>query len=561
MRRLSIKGRLLIVFALIAFTQVIVAVIALRGVSLSNDDLAEVYQERLVPVSQLARINDLMHVSIEQLTIAVIARPSPSNVQKYIDRVEANLATIDGLIEDYAKHVASDEDRQFLAEWTSHRDMLIGKGIKPAIAALEAQQFDDAEDTVLGVAVKQFATVQQLFDTIVASELKGAQRTRQAAADRHNITRYLTTGAILSALGLCAIMSLYVRRSVAGPLAAMTSAMKQLASGHLDIAIPASGRRDEIGLMAEAVVVFRDGMLDARLLETEQSAEQVRKEQRQIAIGRHIASFEGRVMASLDGLSAAATEMRATSRSMSATAEETNVQASAVASAAEQTSANVQTVSLATEQLTSSIAEIGQQVCHSTTIAGQAVDEAGHTNTIIQGLSQAAQRIGTVVKLITTVAEQTNLLALNATIEAARAGVAGKGFAVVAAEVKSLAGQTARATVEIAAEVVAIQDATGEAVKAIQNVSGTIGAINQIATTIASAVEQQGAATRNIARNVEDAARGTEDVSSNIIGVNQASAETGTAANQVLTSAEMLGRQAETLRADVDKFLADIRAA
>jgi methyl-accepting chemotaxis protein len=140
MRGLSIKGRLLIVFALIAFTQVIVAVIALRGVGLSSDDLAQVYQERLVPVSQLARINDLMHVSIEQLTIAVIARPSPSNVQKYIDRVESNLAEIDGLIEDYAKHVASDEDRRFLAEWTTHRDMLIGKGIKPAIAALKAQQ-------------------------------------------------------------------------------------------------------------------------------------------------------------------------------------------------------------------------------------------------------------------------------------------------------------------------------------------------------------------------------------------------------------------------------------
>jgi len=179
----------------------------------------------------------------------------------------------------------------------------------------------------------------------------------------------------------------------------------------------------------------------------------------------------------------------------------------------------------------------------------------------VQGLSAAAQKIGDVVKLISDIASQTNLLALNATIEAARAGEAGKGFAVVASEVKGLANQTAKATEEISAQVAAMQGATSEAVTAIQGIGGTIGTINEIATTIAAAVEEQGAATQEIARNVQGAAEGTHQVSANIVGVNQAAAETGAAADQVLTSAEELGRQAETLRADIDSFLAEIRAA
>jgi methyl-accepting chemotaxis protein len=200
-------------------------------------------------------------------------------------------------------------------------------------------------------------------------------------------------------------------------------------------------------------------------------------------------------------------------------------------------------------------------VSESTKITGKAVNEATRTNGMVEGLSAAAQKIGDVVKLISDIASQTNLLALNATIEAARAGEAGKGFAVVASEVKSLANQTAKATEEIAAQVAAMQDATSDAVTAIQSIGGTIGSINEIATTIASAVEEQGAATQEIARNVQEAAQGTGQVSSSIVGVNQAASETGAASSLVLASADELGRQAESLRGDVDKFLADIRAA
>ena len=561
MRSLSIKAKMLAVFALIAFAMAVVAMIALRGVNLLNDDLSELYQERLVPVSQLARINELMHTSVEQLTIAVIARPSPQNVQKYIDRVEANLAEVNSLAKKYTQHVVSDEDKKRLGEWNALRDALVEKAIKPAIADLKSQVFNDAEDTVLGVAVKQFAKVQQLFDTIIANELKSAERTRAAADSRYSLIRYLMIGAVLFALGLGGAMALYVNRGITGPLAGMTSAMKQLASGDLGIAIPAIGRHDEIGHMAEAVGVFKEGMIDARRLETEQKAEQIRKEQRQVAIEQYIATFERGVVLSLDNLALAANEMRTTSRSMSSTAEEASAQTAAVATAAEQASANVEAVAAAAEEMATSVNEIGRQVQDSARIAGTAVEQARKTDDRINELSQAASRIGNVVSLIASIAEQTNLLALNATIEAARAGEAGRGFAVVAQEVKQLASQTAKATSEIGGQIAGMQTATHDSVAAIKEIGGTITHISEIASAIAAAVEEQGAATQEIARNVQQAAQGTEHVSDNIVGVNQTAAKNGMAADQVHTAAKTLGRQAETLREDVDKFLANIRAA
>ena len=561
MKTLSIGRRMLFVFALMAMAQAIVAGISLRGFGLSNDDLLEVYQERLVPVSQLGRINDLMHNSIEQLTIAVIARPSPQNVQKYIDRVQGNLTEIDRLVGDYTGHVVSDEDKKLLSDWSTKRATLVEKGIKPAIADLKGQVFNDAEDTVLGVAVKQFAAVQQDFDAIVASELKNAERTHQAGDSRYAFTRYLTIGAVLLALGMCAAMALYVSRAISKPLATMTAAMRRLAAGELEVGIPATARGDEIGCMAKAVQVFKQNAIDARRLADEQAAEQATKQERQAAIERHIAVFESAVRGLLEVLGTAASEMRTTSESMSTTAEETGAEAKTAASAGEHASASVQSVATATEELSSSVAEISRQVTQSSEVAERAVGEASNTNATVRSLSDAAQKIGDVVKLISDIASQTNLLALNATIEAARAGDAGKGFAVVASEVKSLATQTAKATEDISAQITAMQSATTGVVQTIEHVSSTIGRMNEIATTIASAVEEQGAATQEIARSAQEAAKGTEQVANAIAGVNQATGETGKAADNVLASAEALGKQAETLRAEIDTFLANIRAA
>jgi methyl-accepting chemotaxis protein len=372
---------------------------------------------------------------------------------------------------------------------------------------------------------------------------------------------YRIGGAAAAAIILSVLIAIFFARLISRPIVAMTDAMRRLASGDLSVDLPAADRRDELGAMAEALAIFRDNAREVQHLAAEQRTEQGRKEQRQQAIEGYINEFDRSVREAVEALASAATEMRATAGSMSATAEETQRQAGAVASASEQTSANVQTVAASAEEMTSSISEIARQVTQASDIAKRAVADAQRTNGTVNTLAEAAQKIGQVVQLIQDIASQTNLLALNATIEAARAGEAGKGFAVVASEVKSLATQTAKATEDIAAQIGSIQSVTGEAVTAIQGIGGTIGHINEISTAIASAVEEQGAATQEIARNTQQAAKGTEQVSSNIAGVNRAAGETGAAAAQVLSSAEALGRQSETLRTSVNRFLEKIRAA
>jgi methyl-accepting chemotaxis protein len=277
-------------------------------------------------------------------------------------------------------------------------------------------------------------------------------------------------------------------------------------------------------------------------------------------LNQHANVFENEVHSMVEIVASAATELLSTSQAMASTAEATSHQASLVANAAESAASNVQTVAAAAEELHASIGEISRQVAESTRISQEAVEEANRTNTLVNGLAQAADKIGEVVKLINDIASQTNLLALNATIEAARAGDAGKGFAVVANEVKNLASQTARATDEISTQISNVQSATKDAVSAIQGIGETISHINEIASTIAVAVEEQGSATQEIARNVQGASAGTSEVTGNIHNVTEASTETGHAASEVLVASRELSAQAEKLRAKVDGFLSDIRA-
>ena len=385
-----------------------------------------------------------------------------------------------------------------------------------------------------------------------------AEQTARFAAQSSKLSLALCLGGLLLGIALAWLMG----RTFVRPIVAMTAAMEKLAGGDKTVSIPAVGRGDEIGRMAAAVQVFKDNALKVEQLQDEQKAELLRASaERRTARTKLAEKFEAAVRDVVTSVSNSAVSMEENAKTFSVTASRAQAQAQAVATASDTASSNVQTVAAAAEELSASIREIGQQVSKSASIAERAVTEVGQTDTTVQGLAAAAQKIGDVVKLINDIAGQTNLLALNATIEAARAGEAGKGFAVVASEVKSLATQTAKATEDIAQQVAAIQASTGASVKAIQEIGRTIGEINQIATTIASAVEEQDAATKEIARSVQQASAGTGEVSANIAGVSQAANDTGAAATQVQAAAADLAVQGDRLRTEVDKFLSDLRAA
>jgi methyl-accepting chemotaxis protein len=352
-----------------------------------------------------------------------------------------------------------------------------------------------------------------------------------------------------------------VRRRVCQPIVDLTATMSRLAGGDVTGEISCTGRDDEIGAMAAAVRVFKDNMIKADRLAAEKEAENDIKMRRARMLDDLTRAFETKVGELVGGLSSASSAMENTAQSMTSTATATNRQAAVVAAASEQTSTNVQTVATATEELTSSIAEIGRQVAQSTEVAARAVENARRTGETARSLADGAQKIDDVVTLIQSIAAQTNLLALNATIEAARAGDAGRGFAVVASEVKSLAGQTAKATTEISEQIAAIQTASDETVNAIRNVVDVITEIDQIGTAIASAIEEQGSATKEISRSVQEAARGTQEVNSNISGVQRAADDTGAAANQVLGAAAQLSAQSRDLAGQVTSFLSEVRAA
>jgi methyl-accepting chemotaxis protein len=377
-----------------------------------------------------------------------------------------------------------------------------------------------------------------------------------------NQARIVTTLLWAVPFALIAVVSgvLFVR-SLTRPLAAFTAALRRLASGAMDTAIPGIGRRDEIGHMAEAAVVFRDSMIQAQTLSAQQSADQAKRAERARWMDDLARNFDQSASELLRQVEAAASGMHEACQTMSETVTATADQAGSAANSAQEASANVQTVAAATEELSASIAEIGGQVTKSAEIAAQAVSEAERTDQQIRGLAGAAEKIGEVVRIISAIAEQTNLLALNATIEAARAGEAGRGFAVVAAEVKGLAGQTAKATEEITAQIGAIQGETSVAVEAVQSIGKTVDVMNAISSAIAAAVEQQRFATGHISENIDAASRGTEAVSLSVVSAASAATEARSVARGVSAAAGDVTQTADALRAEIVRFLADMRAA
>ena len=375
-------------------------------------------------------------------------------------------------------------------------------------------------------------------------------------------SRHVLQGTALAALLLAGLIGwLYVERNIGRRLVELERSMRRMADGDLETAGPPSSS-DEIGRMANALESFRASGLEIQSLQREQqTSEQRAAALRKTEMQKLAGEFEGAVGKIINTVSSAATELEASANTLTSTADRTKTLSNVVTSASEEASSNVQSVASATEEMASSVNEISRQVQESARIANDAVEQARKTNDRVAELSRAASRIGDVVELINTIAGQTNLLALNATIEAARAGEAGRGFAVVAAEVKALAEQTAKATGEISQQINGIQGATNDSVLSIKEIGVTIGRMSEISATIAAAIEEQGAATQEISRNVQRAAQGTAQVASNIGDVQRGSNETGSASSQVLSSAQSLSTESNRLQLEVQNFLARVRAA
>ncbi len=372
-----------------------------------------------------------------------------------------------------------------------------------------------------------------------------------------NIAFAVAFGSLIAGL----ILALTTVRCVIPPLRACTASMQRLVDGDHETEIPQAERRDEMGTMARMLVIFRSNAIRADGLAHAEQLTQETSVRRTNLLKTLIENFEISVNATIGQLTMASSTMEETARDLASTAEQANSQSLSASSAADQTSTSVQTVASAAEQLTASIHEISRQVSRSATVAQRALAGAQHTDTTVQRLALGAHEIGEVVQLISQIAAQTNLLALNATIEAARAGDAGKGFAVVAGEVKLLASQTAHATQQISIQINAIQTATKDAVREIGEIGAIISEIHQIGATVAVAMEQQGAATAEIARSVDQAAQGTQNVSQNMSEVRHAASRTGSAAEELYAVAADVSRQSAALSLEISGFTNGVKAA
>jgi methyl-accepting chemotaxis protein len=558
-RNLSIAAKLAVAFTVVCVTTLSLGVFAIGRMAILNDTAVTIRTVWLPSVRVLGRVGQQTERFQATLGSIVLSPDADSRT-----RAEALLTTAHAEVQ---KAMAAHEP-------------LVVKGPEEVLARVFRQKWDivlttgdsilrlaKSGDQAAASALLQGSFQQQMTDfrgalnTDVFYNNQMADAAVDAGAATYASARLLVIGTLGLSVVICVAAWLGVVFGVSRPITMITGIMRRLAEHDTAVEIFGLGRKDEIGAMAGTIQVFRDNMIEAAALAASHEAEHAAKDRRAAGLANLVHAFDAKIAAMVGVLSSSAGELQVTAQSMAAGATQTDQQASRASVAAEEASNGVQTVAVAAEELTASINEITRQVAESARMTDQAVAEARQTDAIVRVLAEGAGKIGRVVELITGIAAQTNLLALNATIEAARAGEAGKGFAVVASEVKNLANQTAKATEEIGIQVGQLQDSTRDAVAAIGGIARIIGEVGSIATAIAGAVHEQGAATAEIARTTQRTAASTHDVSGNIAGVTRAASSTGTAAGRVLNAAGSLSLQAEKLTAEVNAFIADVRAA
>jgi methyl-accepting chemotaxis protein len=555
--KLSIAAKLYAIFALLATATVILALVAVvnghRRAALTQDFEAAFKGEQYVE-----RINGLIYAvrlesrGIIMSTTAEAAKPFAAKVVSYGNRVS-----------------------NVVDQWKS---VLVAKDAEKFQSVVaRIKQLQDFSDALVAYAasigqksLQNWGNIEANLDVRIAlnQDLEAfgqiySQRSKEIYAE---MDRSMTWGGVMiSILGAIAILlaaagSFFIRYAVTRPLAEITRVTEAVAEGNA-VAIPYGARRDEIGALSRSIAVFQHAMHHNADLNRTVVKDADARVKRQEQIAAEIAAFTGSIERSISDLGAISDQMLESANQLTDAADRAADRTAGATAASSEASSNVRDIASAADELAASVMEIDRQVAQSNAIAEKAVIEAERTNSAVLELGEAAKRIGDVVSLITDIAEQTNLLALNATIEAARAGEAGRGFAVVAGEVKALAGQTAKATEDIAAQISDMQHATERSIGAIGAIERTIRDIGAISGAIAAAVTEQGAATQEIARSVDVAAKRTIETAEEVSRVGDATDNTRANVSTVKSVADELGAVAHRIRDQVEAFSEKLRAA
>jgi methyl-accepting chemotaxis protein len=559
--KMSIRSKIVSLVALLLVALVGMGVLAALDTRSINANTNEIATNWLPSIKTLGELNAgvIRYRSTMRAHMLAESADDKKVVEKTLDDiVESN----NRIRKSYETMISGPEERALYEDWAKRWQAY--KDMATKVLELSHKEIGHLPREALALN-KQADQLGREADQALTKDIEfnntGAQKETQSAVDTYSSV--LTTLAVIVVvtflMGLGA--GLYVVRDISAGISSIVTPMQAFGREDLSADVPHRGLKTEIGVMADALQVFKEALIAKRAADEAAARDAEAKIERGRRVDGITRQFEQMIGEIVATVSSASTQLEASAGTLSSTAKRSQELSNTVAAASEEASTGVQSVASATEELSSSVNEISRQVQESARMAGDAVHQAHSTTDRVSELSKAATRIGDVVELINTIAGQTNLLALNATIEAARAGEAGRGFAVVASEVKALAEQTAKATGEIGQQINGIQAATQDSVNAIKEISGTIERLSEISSAIAAAVEEQGAATQEISRNVAQAAQGTQEVSASITDVQRGATDTGSASSQVLSAAQTLSADSTRLKTEVSKFLSDVRAA